>query len=128
MIKLTVKEYANKYNTTVSNVYQKIKRKSLESFKDGNITYIVDDVIETVKPLKANCKAFKKEIKLLREIIKSKDSEIETLKISLNDYSSILKLNVKQLENNVIDDVIEVETNNTKKKKKKSKKSKKKHS
>ena len=129
-LEILVNDYSTKYKMSLSNVYQKIKRGTLESIKRNGKTYIVEDIKEISTPLKKNCIKFKnknKKLKLklkimnekvnsLNEIIKSKESEINTLKITYDTLSMVIQSNVKSIENNIID--IEPTKKNKKKNKK----------
>jgi len=131
-VETLVNDYSTKYKMSLSNVYQRIKRGTLESIKRNGKTYIIEDIedIETTK--KKSCIKFKEKnrrlkdknnllnekIKSLNEIIKSKESEINTLKTTYDTLSIVIQSSYKTLENNII----EVEPENKKKKKKKNKK------
>lgn len=124
--KILIKDYAELKKQTLSNVYQKVKRGTLQSEKiDGKI-YIIEEDIKQPNTIKKECKkakkSLKKEIRQLKELLKSKEAEIQTLKISFDILSSSIKQQLKSLENPIIDTKIE----HTKKSKKKNLKKKKK--
>ena len=134
MRKLTVSEYAKEIEKTVTAVYHRINRGEVETEKiKGKIFILVAD--EKKEPLKTNTnellendilhlkeliKIKDKEIQTLKatfeELVKSKEAEISTLKISIDTFSIIFQ---RQIEpKNIINDV---EISKTKKKKKKRK-------
>jgi len=91
MVKLTVQEYANKYNTNVQKVYRQIKKGVLKSVKENNKTYIIIDSLEELKEentFKQNdkqnennefIKYLLKENKKLKKLLNKKDKEIKAL-------------------------------------------------
>ena len=46
MSKLTVKEYANKYQITRQTVYNQVKKGLLESIEEDGVTLIIDEALE----------------------------------------------------------------------------------
>jgi hypothetical protein len=125
MIKLSVKEYAEKYNMSLNNVYQKIKRNTLNHTKENGKTVIIIEESNIKKTINKDCKKYKQKIKELKKDIEvlsyklqSKENENSSLKIMLDIFSSSFNKQLNHIEN----DIIEVET----KKKTKEKKSKKK--
>ena len=90
MMKLTVKEYATQLDVSIQSVYKKIKRGSLTTVKENNITYVVIDnleVKEVTKPVQSNnC------IELL-DIIKRRDKEVKQLR---KEIKRLTKKNEKQ--------------------------------
>lgn len=128
MIELEVKEYAKKEETSLSNVYAKIKRGNLATIKKGGKTYVLID--EPFKQsadneiLKIEIKSLKKELKLLKTLCKSKDSEISTLQKTLSTFSYLFENNFKEIENKKEnnDDVILADIEDIGKEKKKKKK------
>jgi len=89
-MKLTVKEYATQLNVSIQSVYKKIKRGSLTTVKENNITYVIVDsleVKEVAKPVQSNnC------IELL-DIIKRRDKEVKQLR---KEIKRLTKKNEKQ--------------------------------
>ena len=126
MMKLTVKEYATQLDVSIQSVYKKIKRGSLTTVKENNITYVIVDsleVKEVAKPVQSNncielldiIKRRDKEVKQLRKEIKrlTKKNEQQTTFL-ISKYENALPKPKK-------DDIVEVKV------KKKNKKGKKKH-
>jgi len=125
-MKLTVKEYATQLDVSIQSVYKKIKRGSLTTVKENNITYVIVDsleVKEVAKPVQSNncielldiIKRRDKEVKQLRKEIKrlTKKNEQQTTFL-ISKYENALPKPKK-------DDIVEVKV------KKKNKKGKKKH-
>lgn len=119
MEKKTVNEYAKFIQKTPSNIYQKIKKGELKTVEENGKTYILFEKKEDEIFSNEREKFYKKQIKILEELVKSKDSEIETLKISLAVFQSFFS---KQIEKKDEKSIIEVEAIQEKKKKKKRKK------
>ena len=100
-MRLTVKEYATKFNISVQAVYQRLNKGTLKSIEENGTKYVVvgkKDIQEVVQPLEQdNGYSFKEEVKDLFKLLKTKDEKIENLedKISKRD-KEIKKLN-KQL-------------------------------
>jgi len=123
-MKLTVKEYATQLDVSIQSVYKKIKRGSLTTVKENNITYVVVDSIEVervTEPVQSNnCME-------LLNVIKRRDKEVKQLR---KEIKRLTKKNEKQnkfliskYENALPkpkDDIVDV--NVAPKKKKKSKK------
>lgn len=75
-MKLTVKEYATSLNVSIQSVYKKIKRGSLTTVKENNITYVLIDSLEVekvVKPVQSN------DCTELLDIIRRRDKEVKQL-------------------------------------------------
>ena len=75
-MKLTVKEYATKYNISIQSVYKRIKRGTLNTVKENNIIYVVLDVSEVeevVAPVQSN------DCTELLDIIRRRDKENKQL-------------------------------------------------
>ncbi len=75
-MKLTVKEYATKYNISIQSVYKRIKRGTLNTVKENNIIYVVLDVSEVeevVTPVQSN------DCTELLDIIRRRDKENKQL-------------------------------------------------
>ena len=125
-MKLTVKEYATQLDVSIQSVYKKIKRGSLTTVKENNITYVIADnleVEEVVKPVQSNnCTE-------LLNIIKRRDKEVKQLR---KEIKRLTKKNEKQnkfliskYENALPkpkDDAVDVDVTPKKKKKKRGKK------
>lgn len=116
-----INDYAKEKNVSLSNVYQKIKRGTLQSIKRNHQTFVIEEVEHDFKEVqkssskcKEKSKLLKQELKLLKKLLQSKEDEIDTLKKSFNVFHLTLQSKFKELENNVIDADIEI-----KKKKKK---------
>jgi acyl-CoA hydrolase len=89
-MKLTVKEYATQLDVSIQSVYKKIKRGSLTTVKENNITYVMVDNLEgekVVKPVQFNnCTE-------LLDIIKRRDKEVKQLR---KEIKRLTKKNEKQ--------------------------------
>jgi len=89
-MKLTVKEYATQLDVSIQSVYKKIKRGSLTTVKENNITYVIADNLEVekvVKPVQSNnCTE-------LLNIIKRRDKEVKQLR---KEIKRLTKKNEKQ--------------------------------
>lgn len=127
-MKLTVKEYATSLNVSIQSVYKKIKRGSLTTVKENNITYVVVDSLEVekvVKPVQSNdctelldiIRRRDKEVKQLNKEIKRLTKELSKAKDSKSEVLEKFIFEIKQLQAPK-DDIIEVKP----KKKKKGKK------
>jgi len=126
-MKLTVKEYATSLNVSIQSVYKKIKRGSLTTVKENNITYVVVDrleVEEVDKPVQSN------DCTELLDIIRRRDKEVKQLR---KEIKRLTKKNEKQnkfligkYENSLPvpkqDDIVDVTTMKKTKKKEKKKK------
>lgn len=122
-IQTNVNEYSKKHNVSLSNIYQKIKRETLNSIKKDGKIYIIEEIEEKPKKENDNIKLLKKDIKklksdrkLLQLLLNSKDEEILTLKKTLSTFTNVFELQFKQIENNSI--IVENEDKSKKKKKK----------
>ncbi len=121
-MKLTVKEYATQLDVSIQSVYKKIKRGSLTTVKENNITYVIVDSIKVKKvtePVQSdNCME-------LLDIIKRRDKEVKQLR---KEIKRLTKKNEKQNKflinkyENVLpkpkDDIVDVNVAPKKKKKK----------
>jgi len=124
-MKLTVKEYATQLDVSIQSVYKKIKRGSLTTVKENNITYVIVDSIEVKKvtePVQSdNCME-------LLDIIKRRDKEVKQLR---KEIKRLTKKNERQnkfliskYENALPkpkDDIVDVNVAQKKKKKSKNK-------
>ena len=127
MIKhILIKDYAILKNQTLSNIYQKVTRGTLQSKKIDGKTYIVEETIKQPKALKKDCKkakkTLKKDIRQLKELLQSKEAEIKTLKISFDILSSAFNQQLKSIEKPIIEAKIKTEKKNKSKNLKKKKK------
>jgi len=122
-MKLTVKEYATQLDVSIQSVYKKIKRGSLTTVKENNITYVIVDNIEVKKvtePVQSDnytelldiIKRRDKEVKQLRKEIKrlTKKNEKQN-KFLINKYENALPKPKK-------DDIVDVNVAQKKKKEK----------
>lgn len=119
MQKMTVSEYARLNNKSVQAVYQMIEKQKIRAEKIDGKTFVYAEKIEadTQKGFKSDLnEVVKKENEMLKELLKSKQDEIETLKASLNVFTVVFnnRLNEKPT-------VTEAEIVKTGKKKKKKK-------
>lgn len=147
-MKLTVKEYASKFNISVQAVYQRLNKGTLKSIEENGTKYVIvdkKDVQEVVKPIEQDSgDSFKEVVKDLFKQLKEKDKKIENLedKIARRD-KEIKKLNKQLLksvqaekqtlinfiaeqqrliQNKRVDDVIEADVEEPRKKSGKKKK------
>ena len=124
--KILIKDYAELKKQTLSNVYQKVQRGTLQSEKIDGKTYIIEEEIERPTTIKKDCKkakkVLKKDIRQLKELLKSKEAEIQTLKISFDILSGSLQQQLKSIEKPIIEAKIKTTKKNKSKKLKKSKK------
>ncbi len=137
-MKMTVKEYATAYNTSIQSVYKRIQRSTIHTVKENNTIYvIVDDkeVEEVVTPVQSNhctelldiirrrdkeVKSLNKEIKrLTKSLEKAKSEENTTLKEVYHELKLLKQLPAKPTT--IDDDVIDLEEMKKKKKGKKKK-------
>ncbi len=75
-MKLTVKEYATKYNVSIQSVYKRIKRGTLDTVKENNTIYVIVEVSgveEVVVPIQSN------DCTELLDIIRRRDKEVKSL-------------------------------------------------
>ena len=89
-MKLTVKEYATQLDVSIQSVYKKIKRGTLTTVKENNITYVIVDNLEVKKvtePVQSD-----KCLELLT-IIKRRDKEVKQLR---KEIKRLTKKNEKQ--------------------------------
>jgi len=68
MSKITVNEYAKKYQITRQTVYNQVKKGSLESIEENGVLFVIDEDKEVSKSSKDKCQKFVK--KLLKRIDK----------------------------------------------------------
>jgi hypothetical protein len=124
--KILIKDYAELKKQTLSNIYQKVQRGTLQSEKIDGKTYIIEEEQAKPKDLKKQCKkakkSLKKDIRNLQELLKAKEAEIQTLKISFDILSSAFNQQLKSIEKPIIEAKIKTEKKSKKKKLKKSKK------
>ncbi len=129
-MKLTVKEYATKYNISIQSVYKRIKRGTLNTVKENNIIYVVLDVSEVeevVTPVQSN------DCTELLDIIRRRDKENKQLqkeikRLTKKNEAVFTSFLDKALAPPPVpeDDFVDVEINPKKSKKKKRSKKKKK--
>jgi len=133
-MKLTVKEYAAQLDVSIQSVYKKIKRGSLTTIKENNITYVIVDSIEVgkvVNPVQSlDCTGLLDIIKRRDKEVKSLHKEIKRLnkqlakshtkneKVYLSYISELKQLQLKAPEN-INEDIIEVKEKKRSKKRKK---------
>jgi len=133
-MKLTVKEYATQLDVSIQSVYKKIKRGSLTTVKENNITYVVVDSIEVekvVNPVQSlDCtglldiirrrdkevKSLHKEIKRLTKQLAKSNTKNEEVYLS---YITELKQLQLKAPANIDEDIIEVKEKKRSKKRKK---------
>jgi len=124
--KILIKDYAELKKQTLSNIYQKVSRGTLQSEKIEGKTYIIEEEQEKPKDLKKQCKkakkSLKKDIRNLEELLKAKEAEIKTLKISFDILSSAFNQQLKQIEKPIIEAKIKPTKKNKSKNLKKKKK------
>ncbi len=136
-MKLTVKEYATQLNVSIQSVYKKIKRGSVPTVKENNITYVIVDSLEVekvVNPVQSkDCTGLLNIIKRRDKEVKQLNKEIKRLTKKLsqseNDKSKVYLSYIAELKQLQLQapastlknekDIIEI---NTKKKSKKRKK------
>lgn len=122
MQKITVSEYATRFNISVQAVYKRIKVGSLKSVEENGIKFVV--VEDTgLKPILNNVES---EFKELFKIIKKQQKEITRLNKKLEKSqkreSKVLKqfiVEMKYLQLKAPDDIIDIEPKNKKRRKKK---------
>ncbi len=134
--KITVSEYAREFNTSVQSVYQRIKRKTLNSVEEHGVKYVVipdntgsdrlnkgDDKGDKPK-VQSEFKQLVKMIKRLQDQIDSKDVEIKRLTKKLEKCSKSKEdvlinyiSELKQLRLPEPEEVIDVKPKKKKKKK-----------
>lgn len=117
MQKITVAEYARLTNKSVQAIYQEIKKQKIKAEKIDGKTFVNVDSIEQKDVSSGLNEVLKKENELLKELLKSKQDEIETLKASLNVFTLVLNNRLTEKPQ-----YAEAEIVSTKKKKKKRKK------
>lgn len=117
MNKMTVSEYARAINKSVQAIYLMIKEGKIRAEKIGNKTFVYVEHIEQKEHSSTLNDLLKLENEMLKELIKSKDSEIETLKGSLNVFTIVF--NNRLNEKPTIEDAEIVSTKKRKKKRKK---------
>ncbi len=79
MSKLTVKEYANKYQITRQTVYNQVKKGLLDTVEENGVTLIYNEDIEVSNKSKDSCQKFvKKLLKRIDKLEKQLDKERES--------------------------------------------------
>lgn len=131
MTKLTVQQYANKLNTSVTSIYRQINKGSLTSVKENGKTLVLVEDIEVKQEINTTVTNEWKELALrLEKKLEKANKEIRRLNKKLgkekkNTATTYLRY-INQIEKNQLilhpkeDEIIEAEP--IKKKKKKSKK------
>jgi hypothetical protein len=118
MKRYTVNEYAREIKKTPSSVYQNIKKGLLKVEEiDGKTFIVIDNFVNEKRQeeKKSNEDFLNQEIKYLKEIVKLKDNEIESLKASLNIFSTLLN---RQIPMTTDAEIVEIKRETKKKKKK----------
>lgn len=139
-MKLTVSEYAKRLNVSVQTIYKKVKRGSLTTVKENNITYVIIDDNEDLTGIKQKVKensnelltlvkAQQKEIKrLTKKLEKANSSKEDVFLKYIAELKEVKLLNTptefKEEDNDVVD--VKIKKKNKKKSKNKPKKGKKK--
>jgi hypothetical protein len=96
MDKFTVSEYARTINKSVQAVYLMISNGKIRAEKIGNKTFVYVERIEQKEHSSTSNELLKLENEMLKELIKSKDSEIETLKSSLNVFTIVFNNRINE--------------------------------
>ncbi len=93
MSKITVTEYAKKYQITRQTVYNRIKKGLLESVEENDTTLVFDDIQEVSNPSqKDDCqKLVKKLMKRIDKLEKRLDKEQEKSSTLLMAYVDEMK-------------------------------------
>lgn len=117
MQKMTVSEYARLTNKSVQAIYQMIDKQKIKAEKVGNKTFVYVENVEQKEASSSLNDLLKLENEMLKQLLKAREDEIETLKASLNVFTVVL--NNRLTEKPTIQ---EAEIISTKKKKKKRKK------
>lgn len=79
MSKITVNEYAKKYQITRQTVYNQIKKGLLDSIEENGVLFVIDEDKEVSKVKKDNCQKFiKKLLKRIDKLEKQLDKERES--------------------------------------------------
>ena len=101
-MKLTVKEYASKFNISVQAVYQKLNKGTLNSIEEDGKKYVLVDkkeVKEIKQPLEQDLNNFfSSEIKDLFKLLKTRDQRI----VELEDQLKKKDKEIKKLNKEVV--------------------------
>lgn len=90
MRKVLIADLARELENSTASIYQKIKSGTFKAEKINGKTYVIlDDHIKKEEFKSASQDVANIEIEYLKELIKSKNAEIETLKISLQAFTMI---------------------------------------
>jgi len=127
-MKLTVSEYAKRLNVSVQTVYKKIKRGSIETFKENGITYVVDDIEEIKTEVKHEDKTLLKLVKTLMKENKQLRKDLRGCnkgkeKVYLSYIAELKQLQLSHHNTDIIEVKTEVKPSKKKKNRKKNKKS-----
>jgi predicted DNA-binding protein YlxM (UPF0122 family) len=121
-MKLTVKEYATKFNISVQAVYQRLNKNTLRYVVENGVKFVLVEDTD----LKAIVNNVENEHKSLLKIIKKQQKEITRLNKKLEKSqkreSKVLKqfiVEMKYLQLKAPDDIIDIEPKNKKRRKKK---------
>lgn len=117
MTKMTVSDYARLKQKSVQAIYQAISANKIKYEKVGKKTFVYVDEPEQTDIKSSSNELLKLEVEMLKELLKSKESEIETLKASLNVFTVVF--NNRLNEKPTISEAEIVEDRKKKKKKKK---------
>ena len=133
MRQLLVAEYAREVQKSATAIYQKIKSGEIEALKIGNKTYVVvpdlkenylpsnseELLSQKIKSLETLLKMKDEQINTLeatsKELVKSKEAEISTLKIVLDTFTTVFN---RQLPAPAEAEIIVAKSKKKKKKKK----------
>jgi hypothetical protein len=118
MRKITVAEYAREREKTPTAIYQMIGKGKLRAEKIGGKTYIFTDTTEKKEVSNSSEELLKLEIKMLKELLKSKDAEIETLKASLSVFTMVFNNRLNEKPTIQEAEIISTKMKNKKKNKK----------
>ena len=110
-IKLTVKEYSDRYNITKQAVYNKIKRGTLDVEVVNGVKYIVENNIKPLNQPLNNGVELNESIEIYRVKVENKENEIKRLnnqilelkedKLKLEKEKEELKYQVKEKDINI---------------------------
>ena len=95
MSKITVTEYAKKYQITRQTVYNRIKKGLLESVEENDTTLVYDDIKESKESSKKDdCQKLVKKLlkridKLENQIDKNQDQKIELAMSYVNEMKAL---------------------------------------
>ena len=95
MSKITVTEYAKKYQITRQTVYNRIKKGLLESIEENDTTLVFDDIKEVSRDSKKDdCQKLVKKLmkridKLEDRLEKSEDQKLELAMSYVNEMKSL---------------------------------------